>query len=345
MQKIKNYFFIVLLLPVYVIAQTGGGGVFPFLNNNASARIAALGGNMLAIDDNDISIAVMNPSLISSEMNNTITMNYTDFYSDIKSGFAAYSHTYDKAGSFVMGMQFVNYGNFIATNDNGDQLGSFGAGEYAASLGWGRRLDSTFSIGANLKFVYSSFDIYNSYGIVADVATTYHSGNHTNISLLVRGIGRELKSYESGYEKTIPMEIQLGISRKLEHLPLRYNILLHDLQRWNLRYDDPSKTNADPLTGEPVKQDKFMNILDEGLRHIIFGVELMPVNHFVLRMGYNPQLRKEMKLDTKASTVGFSWGFGIRIKKISIDYARSTWHLNGSPNYFTISANLSDFLK
>jgi hypothetical protein len=338
-------FFTVLLLPVCVTAQTGGGGVFPFLNNNASARIAALGGNMLAIDDNDLSIAIMNPSLINSEMNNNITLNYTDFYSDIKSGFAAYSHTFDKAGSFAMGMQFVNYGNFIATNDNGDQLGSFGAGEYAASFGWGRRLDSAFSIGADLKFVYSSFDIYNSYGIVADVAATYHSANHTNISLLVRNIGRELKSYESGYERTIPMEIQLGISKKLEHIPLRYNILLHDLQRWNLRYDDPSKSNADPLTGEPVKQDKFMNILDEGLRHVILGIELMPVNHFVLRLGYNPQLRKEMKLDTKASTVGFSWGFGIRIKKISIDYARSTWHLNGSPNYFTISANLSDFLK
>ena len=131
--------------------------------------------------------------------------------------------------------------NFIETNDNGDQLGSFGAGEYVASLGWGRRLDSAFSIGANLKFVYSSFDIYNSYGIVTDIAATYHSENNTNISLLVRNVGRELKSYESGSERTIPIEIQLGISRKLEHLPLRYNILLHDLQRWDLRYNDPSK--------------------------------------------------------------------------------------------------------
>jgi len=338
-------FFTALLLPVFVIAQTGGSGVFPFLNNNVSARTAALGGNMLAIDDNDFSIALMNPSLINAEMNNAFTLNYTDFYSDIKSGNAAFSHTYEKAGSFALGMQFVNYGNFIATNDNGDQLGTFTAGEYAASVGWGRRLDSVFSIGANLKFVYSSFDIYNSYGIVADVAATYHSANHTTISLLVRNIGRELKSYESGYERTIPMEIQLGMSRKLEHLPLRYNILLHDLQRWNLRYDDPSKSNTDPLTGDPVKQDKFMNMLDEGLRHVILGLELMPVNRFVLRLGYNPQLRKEMKLDTKTSTVGFSWGFGIRIKKISIDYARSTWHLNGSPNYFTISANLSDFMK
>lgn len=334
-----------LLLPVCVTAQTGGGGVFSFLNNNASARSAAMGGNMLAIDDNDLSLAVMNPSLINSAMNNNIVLNYTDFYADIKSGFAAWSHTFDKSGSFALGLQFVNYGDFTATNVNGDQLGAFGAGEYAASLGWGRRLDSAFSIGADLKFVYSSFDIYNSYGIVADVAATYHTGNNTDISFLVRNIGRELKSYESGYEQVIPIEIQLGISRKLEHLPLRYSLLLHDLQRWDLRYADPSNNNTDPLTGEPVKQDKFMNILDEGFRHIILGFEITPVNHFVLRLGYNPQLRKELKLDSKASTVGFSWGFGVRIKKISIDYARSTWHLNGSPNYLTISVHLSDFFK
>ena len=68
------------------------------------------------------------------------------------------------------------------------------------------------------------------------------------------------------------------------------------------------KNSTDPLTGETVKQDKFMNILDEGFRHVVLGVELMPVKRFVLRLGYNPQLRKEMKLDTKASTVGFFLG-------------------------------------
>jgi len=345
MLKLKNYLIIFLLLPIVSSAQTGGVSVFSFLNNNASARIAALGGKMLAIDDNDLSIAIMNPSLINSGLNNNMALNYTDFYRDIQSGFAAYSHTYNKAGSFALGLQFVNYGSFIATNDNGDQLGSFGAGEYAASLGWGRRLDSVLSIGADLKFVYSSLESYYSYGVVADIAATFHAKRNMDISLLFSNIGRQLKSYEAGYEESIPIEIQLGISRRLEHLPLRYCILLHDLQRWDLRYDDPTKNNVDPITGEPIKQDRFMNILDEGMRHVVVGLELMPVKSFVLRVGYNQQLRKEMKLESRSSIVGFSWGFGIRIKKISIDYARSTWHLNGSPNYLTISANLSDFLK
>jgi hypothetical protein len=345
MLKPNNYLLIVLLLPVFAFAQTGGGSVFPFLNNNASARIAALGGNALAIDDNDLSIALINPSLIHSGINNNITLNYTDFFRDIQSGFAAYSHTFNKVGSFAMGMQFVNYGNFIAADDNGDQQGHFGAGEYAASLGWGRRLDSAFSIGADLKFVYSALESYYAYGIVADVAATFHANQNMAVSLLVRNVGRQLRSYGTASALQLPVEIQLGLSRRLEHLPLRYIILLHDLQRWDLRYDDPSANDADPLTGEPVKQDRLMNILDEGMRHVVVGLELTPVQHFVLRVGYNQQLRNEMKLETKASLVGFSWGFGIRIKKISIDYARSTWHLNASPNYLTISANISDFLK
>ena len=345
MLNLKNYILIVLLMPVFAIAQTGGGGVFPFLNNNASARIAALGGGMLAIDDNDISIALMNPSLINSGINNNITLNYTDFYRDIQCGYAAYSHTFEKAGSFAVGLQFVNYGNFIATAENGDPIGSFGAGEYAASLGWGRRLDSAFSIGADMKFVYSSLESYYSFGIVADVAATYHANRNMAISLLFRNVGRQLKAYDAGYEQSIPIEIQLGLSRKLEHLPLRYTIVLHDLQRWDLRYDDPFKNNVDPITGVPIKQNRFMNIIDEGMRHFVIGLELMPVKNFTLRVGYNHQLRKEMTLESKSSIVGFSWGFGIRIKKISIDYARSTWHLNGSPNYLTLSANLSDFLK
>jgi hypothetical protein len=59
--------------------------------------------------------------------------------------------------------------------------------------------------------------------------------------------------------------------------------------------------------------------------------------------GYNYQRRQEMKVESKTATVGFSWGFGVRISKFHINYARSTYHLNGSPNYISITTCLSDF--
>src|ERR1035437_9817593 len=151
MQRNLKLFIISILLPVSVFAQTGGRTVFNFLNNSSSARIAALGGVAPSIADNDLSIAFFNPSLISPELNNHLALNYTDFYQTIQYGDVAYAHTYDKLGSFVAGMQFVNYGKFTSTDDAGNDIGSFGAGEYAFSLGWGRRLDSLFSIGADLK--------------------------------------------------------------------------------------------------------------------------------------------------------------------------------------------------
>jgi len=50
-----------------------------------------------------------------------------------------------------------------------------------------------------------------------------------------------------------------------------------------------------------------------------------------------------MKVTTKPGTVGFSWGIGIRISKFHFSYARSAYHLVGSPNYITLTTNLSDF--
>jgi hypothetical protein len=342
MQQIKKLLLILILLPVGALAQTGGSTAFNFLNNSSSARVAALGGVAPSIADNDLSIAFFNPSLISPELNNHLALNYTDFYQTIQYGDVAYAKTYDKLGSFVAGMQFVNYGKFSETDEAGNDIGSFSAGEYAFSLGWGRRLDSLFSIGADLKFIYSSLEIYHSYGIAADIAATYYPDSRSSLSFVVRNVGRQLTPYQGSTIQPIPFEIQLAFSSLLKHLPLRYSIVLHDLQRWNLRYDDPLTSTADPVTGETVKQDRLTNLLDEGLRHLVIGLEFMPVKNFAIRVGYNDQRRKEMALDSRASTVGFSWGLGLRVKKININYARSTWHLNGSPNYISITANLSD---
>ncbi len=342
MQQIKKLLILFILLPVGALAQTGGRTVFDFLNNSSSARIAALGGAIPSIADNDLSIAFFNPSLISPELSNHLSLNFTDFYQTIQYGDAAYSRTYDKLGSFVAGMQFVNYGKFTSTDEAGNDTGSFGAGEYAFSLGWGRRLDSLFSIGADLKFIYSSLEVYHSYGIAADISATWYPDPSSSLSFIVRNAGRQLAPYQGSSIQPIPFELQLAYSHLLKHLPLRYSLVLHDLQRWDLRYNDPSTENSDITTGETTKQDRLTNILDEGMRHLVVGLEFMPVKNFTIRAGYNHQRRKEMKLESRASTVGFSWGFGLRVKKININYARSTWHLNGSPNYISVTANLSD---
>jgi hypothetical protein len=52
-----------------------------------------------------------------------------------------------------------------------------------------------------------------------------------------------------------------------------------------------------------------------------------------------------MKVVSRPGFVGFSWGFGLKVSKFNFNYARAAYHLNGSPNYISLSTNLGDWGK
>jgi hypothetical protein len=327
-------------------AQIGGNSTYKFLNLPNSPRVAALGGNFVAISDNDLAVGLNNPSMISKEMHNGLSLNFVDYFADINYGFASYSRTYEKYGSFAATMQYLNYGRFTYTDETGvldENAGEFTGNEMAFVLGWGRRLDSLFSIGANLKAISSSLESYKSFGMAVDVAGSYHARSGFTASLVARNIGRQLSTYTPGNHEPLPFEIQFGISKKLKHLPFRYSILLTNLQKWDLTYVDPAEETVDPFTGEVKTKSKAGEFADKAFRHVVIGGEFVPSRNFSFRLGYNYQRRQEMKVDSKKGTVGFSWGFGFRVSKFNFSYARSAYHLSGSPNMLSIAFNLSDF--
>ena len=143
-----------ILLNTQAYSQIGGDNTYDFLNLTSSPRIAAMGGDFLTIQDNDITLAPTNPSLINPGLDSYLGVNFVDFYSDINYGTAAYSKTFEKTGSFVASVQYFNYGEFDGADVSGLQTGTFNASETAVAIGWGRQLDSLFSIGSNLKFIY-----------------------------------------------------------------------------------------------------------------------------------------------------------------------------------------------
>lgn len=326
------------------MAQIGGDNTYEFLNLTPSARIAAMGGDFLTINDNDINVIQANPSLLNPEMHNHLGVAYVDFYTDVNYGTASYSRTFNKLGSFATSVKYVDYGKFDYADDTGERTGTFYAGETALDIGWGRRLDSLFAIGANLKFIYSSLESYNSFGMGVDVAGSYISRDKSFVmSLIAKNIGRQLTAYEGGNIEPLPFELQFGLSKRLAHLPFRYSILYNHLEKWDLRYDDPATRQTDPITGEVQQDTGVEEFFDNLARHFIVGGELYIGKNLSLQGGYNYKRRQEMKVETKTATVGFSWGIGIRISKFHFNYARSTYHLAGSPNYITITTNLSDF--
>jgi len=332
----------------YVFAQSGSGGTFEFLNLTNSARIAAIGGNFLPVRDNDVTVALANPSVISPEMNNSLAMSFVSYMAE-NYGYAMFAHSFNKVGNFAGSFQFISYGNFTEADASGNITGNFTASEYALNIGWGRALSPHFNIGANFKFIYSALDVYRSFGIAVDVAGTYTTTDEVfNASIIARNIGYQIVPYIPGNHEALPFQLQIGLSEKLKHIPVRFYELLTDLQKWDLSYTDPNDpaNQQDPITGQTKSKSGISKFADNFMRHLVLGTEITIAKVFAVRLGYNYRLRQEMKLPGKAGLAGFSLGFGLRIKMFNISYTYTSMQAGGkNPNYFTLAVNLPEFTK
>ena len=161
---IKRYILlsgILFVLTLSGFAQLGGRYAYSFLEQPLSARISALGGNQISVHDNDINAGFVNPSLISPGIDNNIALNYVNFFAGMNFGSAQYARTFNKVGSFMGSIQFMDYGTFDYADEAGNLSGNFGASDFAFNLGWGRQLDSSFSIGATAKLIYKMMGYIN----------------------------------------------------------------------------------------------------------------------------------------------------------------------------------------
>ncbi len=337
-------FLLVIVFPVK--GQLGGNSTYAFLNLTHSARVASLGGKSVGIPDDDLNLSFHNPSSLHEGMSNHLVMNYVNYFSDINFGYVSYARHYEGIGSFAAGLNYINYGKFTAADAVGNITGEFQAAEYSLNLIWSRSLDSLFRIGVNLKPVYSVLESYTSFGLLADIGITYTNRDQLfSAGFVLRNAGFQIKPYHEGHREPVPFEVLVGLSQKLRHAPFRFSLVAHNLQKLDLTYKDPSSSpgDFDPITGEPLPENKWEKFGDNLMRHLIFGIEFIPLDNFYLRAGYNYQRRQELKISNKVAMVGFSWGFGLRISKFHLSYGRASYHLAGASNHFSISTDISSF--
>jgi hypothetical protein len=328
----KGLFILFLAAGTRLFSQTGGDNVYEFLNLTHSALVASLGGSNVSLPSSDLNLAYHNPALLSAEMDKNLTISYVNYLAGINYGMSMYARSFPSAGNFAAGITYLNYGTFKESDESGNITGSFKAAEYAMSLIWSRTVDSIFSFGVNLKPVLSHLESYTSFGMAIDAGASYISRNKLfTAGFVLKNIGLQITTYTGETRENLPFEIQAGVTQRLAHAPFRISLTLRHLEKFDLTHtydENGSQTGTSASSSSGFGENM--------LRHIVAGAELIPHKNFYFSAGYNYQRRREMQIESKVSSVGFSWGFGINTSYLSLGFGRATFHLAGASNNITI---------
>ncbi len=341
----KRFLLIVgLISSLGLFGQGNGEDSFQILQSTSAARIAALGGNAMAVKDGDLNLGLLTPSLLDSSSTRQIALSYTRFFGESNISHAGYAFDVKSLGTVSVAFMNVGYGDFDMTNSAGEVVGQFNAGEYMLQAGLGRQLTDRFSIGANVKFAWSELAEYKSSALAVDVSGTYHNSEKLfTASVMMRNFGNVLSHYRDGVDQSLPFEIQAGLTKKLAKAPIRFGLIAENLQQWDMT-PEQNQIEIDPLTGEEVNTnpDGFGENL---MRHLVFNAEILITQNFNIRVGYNYNRRQQLKIEEKPGGAGFTYGLGMRIAKMHLSYARAAYSLAGASNHFSLSVKFNDFKK
>lgn len=337
-------FFLFIFNLISLFPQTGRG-VYRFLDLPVSSRMAAIGGMNVSLRDNDVNFAFMNPALLTGETHGVIGLNMANYLADIKFGSAVYGHNFGENNFTSFGVQYVDLGKFEGYDELGNFTEDFTAKDIALYMSYARRLDDYFTVGATFKPIFSSYERYTSFGIAFDAGINY-SRDLFSAGLVFRNMGAQLKAYypdEQGqHREPLPFDIQLGVSKKFVHAPIRISGTLNNLNRWNVAgyQTDKTTTNLDGTT-----EEKKVKPVDMAFRHVVLGVELVPSDNFYIALGYNHRRNQEMTMEGFKSLAGFSAGAGLKLYKFHVGFGLTQFQVGNFAYQFSFSTDLNDFVS
>ncbi len=302
----------IILLLVFIATSILSQSTYNFLRLDNSPRVAALAGSFVAAND-DVNSIYYNPAGINLLVATPVSFSFLKHLEGINSASLVASRKFEDWGRFSLGVRYVNYGSFTKADEFGNKLGEFNANDFEMTLGYGNALDKNFYYGANIRFIYSGIDNYNSTAIAADIGLLYELPKYLwSFGFSVLNMGTQLSSY-AGTNESLPLDIRLGAAKRLQHVPLKLYFSFNRLA------DDAEN-------------------LGERLKRWTFGAELKISGIVTLRFGYDNQKRDETELGTKKGLAGFNLGFGVNVKGYQIDYAFSSFGPVGNLHRFGLSA-------
>ena len=359
MKKSFAYILTAWLTVFFVVApcaaqiKGAGSSVYHFLSLPYSSRLCALGGDNVAIQDGDISMAFANPALLTGSTDKMLQLNYAYYLKGTMLGSAVFGYNFgrskierqpeepDKPNYFAVGIHYLDYGKMDYADEAGNKTGgTFTAKDVMIDIMYARQLGPMFTVGVALKPIYSIYEHWSAFALAADVGGHFHTRDSAlHVGLTLRNIGWQLKGFYTQesrqHRESLPFNIETGISYRFRHAPIRLSMTIHNMQRWDL---SPQVTNQ----SESAKVQWY----DMMFRHTIFALDIVPrSNRFWLTLSYNHRRRAEMQLKDQRSLAGFALGAGLRIKQVHFGIAISQYTKSNLTYQASLSLDINSLLK
>jgi hypothetical protein len=314
----KKVIFCLLLTLTTVLAwaqdsQTG----YNFLRLPVSAHASALGGDNISIIEDDPSLMFHNPALLSSVSDKSLNLNYLNYMEGANAASASFSKIVKEKATVGIMAQFLDYGKMKEVDEHNVQTGEFSAKDIAIAGALSYQLGTNIVGGITARFITSYIGDFNAFAMGVDLGVNYYNPEKDfSVSAVVKSLGGELDAFEDTYNK-LPLDIQIGASKRLIGSPLRLSATLVDMNHLN---------------------KKFMH-------HLVAGADLILSPQIYVALGYNFRRASEMEIisdeEERGSShgAGLSLGGGIQLDRFKLNVAYGKYHV--SSHSLLISASFA----
>ena len=280
---------------------------YNFLRLPVGAHATALGGDNITLIEDDPTLMFNNPALLSSVSDKTIGLNFMTYMQGSKTASASFSRVAGVKASWGVTAQYVDYGSMKETDMFNTEKGEFSAKDIAVSGVFSYELAERIVGGISAKFITSYIGEYNSIAVGVDLGVNYyHPDKELSLSVAARNLGGQLSAYHEDFER-MPIDVQIGATKRLKGSPLRFSASLVDMTHLNY---------------------KFIN-------HLVVGADLLLGQNIWVGGGYNFRRAKEMTLNSgddneSSHGAGLSLGAGINLERFKLNLAYAKYHVSSS---------------
>ncbi len=161
------FFYVLLMLPAWVMAQTSSNGsgpnaiptAVPFLNITPDSRSGAMGDAGVALSP-DANANFWNPSKLAFiESTDEFSVSYSpwlrNLVSDMNLSYLSYSHKLDERNTLGASMRYFNLGSIQLIDANQVDQGTYRPSELALDVSFARKFSENLSLGLTARYIRS----------------------------------------------------------------------------------------------------------------------------------------------------------------------------------------------